>query len=381
MPEPTIRPHHPSARELSVLAAAFGLDDEHLDLEQIEVTGVSSASWRVEAGDLFVAMPGRTSHGADHAAEAVERGAVAVIADPAGAARIAALGELDAPVLVVDEPRLALGHLAEWVHRTDRDDSRLIGVTGTRGKTSVVRLVDALLRVLGDETAISTSHERRVGDELVPAGLTSPEADQLHAMVARMRELGVRVGTIEVTAHGIREHRVAGLELDVVGIPAFDPALYADAEAAERAFAAMLELFTPEQARRGVIALDDEWRRRVLETTRIPVTTVADDPAAGADWLATAEEGPDGIAVVVAGRDGRRVRTPVEVDADDRAAFARYGARNLGLALVLLEEAGWDLEQVQDALDRVGALDLAGHREPDDHPQGDTAAPEREAGW
>ncbi|NLT27396.1 MAG: UDP-N-acetylmuramoyl-L-alanyl-D-glutamate--2,6-diaminopimelate ligase, partial [Microbacteriaceae bacterium] len=220
MPEPTIRPHHPSARELSVLVDAFGLDADGLELDQVEVTGVSSASWRVEAGDLFVAMPGRAQHGAEHAEAAVERGAVAIVSDAEGAARI---GDLGVPVLVVDEPRLALGHLAEWIYRTDGDDSRLIGVTGTRGKTSVVRLVDALLRALGDGTAISTSIERRVGDELVPAGLTSPEADQLHAMVARMRELGVRVGSIEVTAHGIAEHRLAGLELDVVGMSGFDP--------------------------------------------------------------------------------------------------------------------------------------------------------------
>ena len=378
MPEPTIRPHHPSARELSLLAAAFGLDDEELDLEQIEVTGVSSGSWRVEAGDLFVALPGRERHGADHAAEAIERGAVAIVSDADGAARI---GAVDVPVLVVDEPRLALGHLAEWVYRTDRDDSRLIGVTGTRGKTSVVRLVDALLRVLGDDTAISTSHERRVGDELVPAGLTSPEADQLHAMVARMRELGVRVGSIEVTAHGIREHRIAGLELDVVGIAAFDASLHADAGSAERAFAAMLELFAPEHARRGVIALGDDWGRRVLESTRIPVATVSTDPAAGADWLASAERSRRGFVVALTGRDGRSVRTPVLVGDDERFDFARYGALDLGLALVLLEEAGWDLEQVQDALDRVGALDLDDHRgDADDDDTGASAAG-REAGW
>ncbi|NLT25375.1 MAG: hypothetical protein GXX90_01760, partial [Microbacteriaceae bacterium] len=154
---------------------------------------------------------------------------------------------------------------------------------------------------------------------------------------------------------------------------------------AERAFAAMLEMFTPEQARRGVIAVGADWGRRVLESTRIPVATVSTDPAVEADWLALPERDRDGLAVVVAGRDGRSVRTRVRLDgagaALDEREFDEYGALDLGLALVLLEEAGWELEQVQEALDRVGGLDLREHREHDDHDGGDDAPVEREAGW
>lgn len=351
----SIRPHHPSARELSELCAAFGLEAEG-DVDQVELTGVTSHSERVEAGDLFVALPGRHRHGADFAADAVERGAVAVLTDEAGAERARAAG---VPLVVVEEPRLGLGPVAGWVYRTDTDAVRLLGVTGARGKTAVVDLIGRLLDLLGDEIASSSSTGLVLGDEAVDSDLTTPEADTLHAFVARMRERDARVGAVEVTPHGLREERLAGLEFEVVGFVSFAPEMLAEGVSPKATLRTMLELFAPEHARRGVVSIDGKWGRRVVEETRIPVTTVATKPSKPADWQITATPVEGGRDFTVVGLDGREVRTRVWCDDE-------FSIANLGLAIVMLEESGLDLEQVQEALDRAGGLDLTQARE---HPR------------
>ncbi|WP_185715014.1 Mur ligase family protein [Gulosibacter macacae] len=368
MSESIIRPHHPFARELSELCAAFGLEPSG-DVDQIEVTGVSSHSDRVVAGDVFAALPGRQRHGAEFAEVAIDNGAVAILTDGRGAALVR---DASVPLIVVDEVRLALGHLAGWVHRTDPEAARLLGVTGARGKTSVVETIAALLRILGDEAATSGTLGRRVGEETAPAVLTTPEADELHAMIARMRETGVRFGAVEVTAHSVHERRIAGLEFEVIGFVSFAPEMLAPGVDAEATITTMIELFTPEHARRGVVSIDGEWGRRVVEETRIPVTTVATRPDRAADWHVTAEHLDEQLLVTVVGHEGRQVRATVWCDDE-------FAVANLGLAIVMLEEAGLDLEQVQEALDRAGGIDLtAAEHLPAVTVSEDVA---REAGW
>src|SRR5690606_8439303 len=95
-------------------------------------------------GDLFAALAGASAHGADHAADAVARGAVAVLTDSAGATRLD--GTVPAPVLVHPNPRTVLGELAATVYGRPADRLRVIGITGTSGKTTTAYLVEAGLR-------------------------------------------------------------------------------------------------------------------------------------------------------------------------------------------------------------------------------------------
>src|SRR5690606_36217786 len=121
------RPRHTPSRDLGDLARAFGLDVRAVP--GVVLHGVSVSSRSAEPGDLFAALPGARAHGADHAAEAVGRGAVAVLTDPTGVERVRA----DVPVLVHPDPRGLLGEVSAWVYGHPARDLRLAAITGTNG--------------------------------------------------------------------------------------------------------------------------------------------------------------------------------------------------------------------------------------------------------
>ncbi|MEJ7793954.1 MAG: Mur ligase domain-containing protein, partial [Nocardioides sp.] len=129
------RPERPTPTLLADLAAWLeqqpdGLVESRGDLDTL-VTGVSLSSQRIRPGDLYAALPGARVHGIDYAHDAVAAGAVAILTDPAGAARVAGV-----PLLVAERPRAVLGHLAARLYGEPAAALRLIGVTGTQGKTT-----------------------------------------------------------------------------------------------------------------------------------------------------------------------------------------------------------------------------------------------------
>lgn len=340
---PTIRPHHPVARELSEMCAVFGIAvPEELELDGIEVSGLASAAHRVEEGDLFVAVEGGRGHGADLVDVALDRGAVAIVTDAEGAARIRSAGsESDVPVIVVDEPGLAVGHLAGWLLRSDEAWLKLFAVAGDARRTQVAERIEELLDLLGEETALSTSRERRVADEAIPADGADLDADELHALIGRMRETRVRAGIIELSPAGIAAHRADGVEFDVA-------CLLGGAGTPEE-LAALEEFSSPDFAVRGIIDLYDPSGTDLLEAARIPMTTFSARPGGRADWTLTVSHEEDRSHFVVAGPESRKIHSTVYGASDASLA-------DLAFAIVALEVAGWDLEQVQEALDRVGGL-------------------------
>lgn len=345
MPTDSIRPHHSAARILSEMCAEFGLNEpEGFDLESIEVTGVSSDHRSVEAGDIFVAMPGRRAHGAEFLADVVEAGAVAVLTDPAGAEHAAAL---DLPVLVVDAPRLALGHVAQWVYRTDPEAPRLFGVAGSIGTTSVSCLVADLFGRLGVAAGLSTSIGRRVDEQRAVATLTTPEADDLHALVARMREVGARVAAIEISSQALSGQRLAALEFEVVGPFTFTGS---DAEAADF-FELHRLLLDPEVASSAVINVDSQVGRELVEAARVPVATLSGEPDSNADWVVEWRPVQGGTEFTVRGHDERVVTSRITKP-------GKLAALNAAAAIVMIAEGGWATEQIQDALDRTGGIDV-----------------------
>ncbi|HMO11520.1 MAG TPA: Mur ligase domain-containing protein, partial [Actinotalea sp.] len=118
----------------------------------------------VEPGDLFAAVPGLRAHGADYADRAVAAGAVAVLTDAEGAARVARAG-LDVPVLVAEGTLRALvGDLAAWLYGEPAAGVVTVGVTGTNGKTTTTYFVDAALRRAHAATAVVGTVELKVAD-------------------------------------------------------------------------------------------------------------------------------------------------------------------------------------------------------------------------
>jgi UDP-N-acetylmuramoyl-L-alanyl-D-glutamate--2,6-diaminopimelate ligase len=350
-PTARIRPAAPVPRPLADLAAAFGLAPTRPLPAQAQVSAVASDNRVVAAGDLFVALPGARSHGADFAADAVGRGAAAVLTDAEGAGRLA---DLDVPVLVVDDPRRVLGPVAAWVHGAPAEQLVTFGITGTNGKTTTSYQVDHLLRALGRRGGLVGTVETRAGDQVLPSRLTTPEAADLQALLAAMREHGVDALTMEVSSHAIAMRRVDGVVYDVAGFTNLSQDhldFHGDLDAY---FAAKAELFTPERSRRGVVVVDDAWGERLAATATVPVETVRTLPAApgapAADWTVhdVAPAGT-GSAFTLRHTDGRTLRTATSLPGG-------FNVANAALAAVMVLASGVPLAEVTAALGAADGL-------------------------
>ncbi len=306
-----MRPASRPRRQLSHLVEAFALTGEPGELT---VTGVAVGSSDVQQGDLFVALPGLRAHGADYAADAVAAGAVAVLTDPTGAAR---LGSLGVPVLTSETPRAILGPVSAWLYDEPGRALTTVGITGTNGKTTTCYFVAAALERVHPLTGVVGTVELRVGEESIESPRTTVEAPVLHGLFALLRERGATACAMEVSSHALALDRVGGVQFDVAAFTNLQRDHLDFHGDMEGYFADKSRLFTPERARRAVVCVDDDWGVRLAGEARIPVDTVAtraEAPGwAAAHWRVTAAtvgldgvgstftlEGPEGIRVQAA---------------------------------------------------------------------------------
>lgn len=344
---PVLRPEHPSARSLAELVRIFELETIG-SVDSVEISGVTLSTSDLHPGDLYVGMPGAHSHGASYAAKAREGGAVAMVTDAAGAALAVDAG---LPIVLVESPRTALGEISAWVYRTNEHPPLLLGTTGTNGKTSTSYLIEGILKQLGLVSGLSSTAERHIGELTVVSRLTTPEASEMHALLARMRESEVRAVAIEVSAQALSRNRVDGLVFDVVGFTNLSHDHLDDYADMEEYFQAKLALFQPDRAKRGVVSLDSPYGRHVIEGSHIPVTTISASAAEPGEWnVHIDEENAAYTAFTLTGPEGRSLSTRVPL-------IGSHMAANGALAIVMLVEAGFELEAIGQALEEVGGID------------------------
>ncbi|HWP67127.1 MAG TPA: UDP-N-acetylmuramoyl-L-alanyl-D-glutamate--2,6-diaminopimelate ligase [Candidatus Limnocylindria bacterium] len=234
-------------------------------VERLEVSGVSCDSRTTEPGDLFVALPGTTTHGVRFAADAVARGAVAVAASEPVA--------LDVPVLRTAEPARLLGHVASRLAGDPSHALCIAGVTGTNGKTTTTHLLEGIWRAAGREPGVIGTIAYRYAGRARPAPHTTPTAPVLHRLLADMRAAGTTHVAMELSSHALAQERVAGLQLDAAlftNLTRDHLDFHGDMEAY---FAAKARLFTellPASAKAGrvaVVNVDTEPGRRLAAMT------------------------------------------------------------------------------------------------------------------
>ncbi len=341
---PVLRPEHPAPRPLTGLVEAFALE-HHGVTEGVDLTGVTLSTGDLRPGDLFVGLQGAHRHGAEFAADAAAAGAVALLTDAAGATLASGVG---LPIVVVADPRASLGEVAAWVYRTREEPALMLGVTGTNGKTSTAYLLEGIMRQLGHVTGLSSTAERHIGDLTVVSRLTTPEATEMHALLARMREAGVTAIAVEVSAQALSRHRVDGMLFDVVGFTNLTHDHLDDYADMAEYFAAKLPLFFPDRGRRGVVSLDSPYGAQVVDAARIPLVTITSHADVTADWhVAITDEHPAHTGFRLTGPEGQSIETRVPL-------IGGHMAANAGLAIVMLVEAGIALDDIAAALGESG---------------------------
>ncbi len=323
-----------------VTGATDATDATDAASDGVEVLGVTMDSRDVVAGDLYAALPGSSAHGASFATQAVAAGAVAVLTDDAGARSVRDRG-LDLPVVICREPRAVLGQVASLVYGTETLPLRMLGVTGTNGKTTTAYLLCSALEALGQQTGLIGTVETRIGSERIRSVRTTPETTVLHALLAVMAERRLGTCAMEVSSHALVQHRVDGLLFDLALFTNLSRDHLEFHPTMRDYFEAKASLFTPERARAGIVCVDDVWGRELAATTSIPVTTMTTVAGADAHWHVEADD-PDPQAFVLRGPGGAlRLRS---------ALPGEFNRANTAMAALTLLGLGFAHDDVERAL-------------------------------
>jgi UDP-N-acetylmuramoyl-L-alanyl-D-glutamate--2,6-diaminopimelate ligase len=330
---------HTLADVLGHLVAGHEVAEGRGDLST-SFRGLTLDSRRVSPGDLYAALPGSHGHGAAYWPEARAAGAVAVVTDTEGALLVG--GEV--PALVVPEVRPVLGPLAVLVYGDPAARLRMVGVTGTQGKTTTTRLLEGGLAGAGVPAAVIGTVGTRMLGEDVASALTTPEAPELQRLLRQMVDRGVEACAMEVSSHALVMGRVGGFAFDVavflnLGRDHLD--FHRDMD---DYFDAKASLFTPAHSHRGLVNVDDPWGRRLVERTGVPVATMS-SLGADADWVASDVEPSEAGATF-------RVAGP---GVDVRAGCPIPGAFNVANTLAAIAAAattGYDAAAVAGAIGR-----------------------------
>ena len=311
-----------------------------------EITGICSDSRRVGQGSLFVAIPGFQSDGHQYIRQAMEQGACAVVAQHAP----------DCPVpegvtlILVDDARRALAQLAaEWYDHPERQ-LRLVGVTGTNGKTTTTWLIRHILEQRGHKCGLIGTNGSIVDGPLRPAERTTPEAPELYGLLREMADAGCEYAAMEVSSHSLVLERVHGLHFAAAAFTNLTQDHLDFHKDMEHYFQAKALLF--QRCDTAVLNLDDDWGLRLAERVSCPRLTYS-AKRLEADLIAkNIVLLPDQVqAVLVRDNDIARMRLNIP------GMFSVYnGLTAIGCCLALgltLEESAQALQSAQGICGRA----------------------------
>lgn len=294
------------------------------------ITGLALSSKETQEGDLFIALPGDRSHGADFATEAISRGAVAVLTDAIGAAKIKGV-----PVIISANPRRAAGVISAWFYSEPMRDLYSVGVTGTNGKTTVTTLLHQIMSAAGRESGLIGTVETRIGDEVIASKRTTPESNDLQALSAVMRERHMRNLVMEVSSHAITLERVRGSHFAVVAFTNLSQDHLDFHKTMEAYFEAKSKLFTFEFADLAVINIDDAYGAKLAVLTELPVMTVSRHIQSATWSFASISKDYVGAHVAIRGGGGILIEGKVHL-------HGGYNFDNLLMAVAIATESGID---------------------------------------
>ena len=290
------------------------------DLE-MDITSVVYDSRKVTPGSLFVAVSGFATDGNKYIPMAMEKGAAAVITAREPLENV--------PSVQVASDRLALALIGCNYYGNPGSAMKMIGVTGTNGKTSSTLLLKHILEtVLGAKVGLIGTMENMIGQESIPTERTTPESFELQALLARMRDAGCTHVIMEVSSHAIALDRVAGLHYTVAAFTNLTEDHLDFHKTMEAYCDTKAELFN--RCDRAVGNVDDGWYDRLCGGAKCPMLTVSAKGEAGL-YARNVELLSDGIAfTAVCGGEAVDVRLPIP------GKFTVYNALTvLGMALQL----------------------------------------------
>jgi UDP-N-acetylmuramoyl-L-alanyl-D-glutamate--2,6-diaminopimelate ligase len=333
----------PSFPAIQLGAIAVAADGDVVGDATTVVRGAAFDDHDVEAGGLFFCVPGTATDGHAFADRAVAAGAVALVVEH----RV----PVDAPQIVVRSVRDAMGPMSRVVFGDPASTMTTVAVTGTNGKTTSTYLLEAVFRDAGMVPGVIGTTGARINGEPVPIARTTPEAPELHRLLARMRAAGVRAVALEASSHALAFHRVDGIVFDVSLFTNLSHDHLDFHPTMDAYFAAKATLFEPAHSVKGLVNADDPWGRKLLE-----------DPAIDLRTFAVERDADVRARDVRVDANGLSLRlSDVTVRSPLRGAFNVW---NVVGVLAVAEALGLDLGRAADAV--AGMRGVPGRMEPID---------------
>ena len=311
--------------EVAQLVSATGDIDS-----QVDISGVTHVDTDVEAGDIFVAIAGQKVHGAKFIHGAKERGAVAVVTDAEGAKDYQGL-----PTLVVKDVRSAAALIASSLYRSPSRDLASIAVTGTNGKTTVTTLLYQIFECAGRDTGLIGTVETRIGKEILKSSRTTPEASELQALIAVMRERHMRQMVMEVSSHAISLKRIKGSHFGIVGFTNLSQDHLDFHHDMESYYKTKSELFSHEYAELAFINVDTQYGLRLASESQIPVISLSRSLQSAQWYFSEIHHFASGVEFSIRGTGGILIESRTQL-------LGGYNLDNLLMAVAIACESGID---------------------------------------
>lgn len=309
--------------------------------DEAEVTTLVNDSRKVEAGSVFVCISGAVSDGHKYAADVAAKGAAAVVVEKD--VEVSA----DVTVIRVPDTRYALALMSAAYFGYPAEKLKIIGITGTKGKTTTTYMIRSILEGVGHKVGLIGTIEAIIGDEKIPAANTTPESFTIHQYFARMVEEGCDSVVMEVSSQGLMLHRTAGIPFEIgiftnLGRDHIGPNEHKDFEDYKRCKAMLFQ-----QCRLGIANVDDKYFHDIFKNATCKVETFGF--SAHADLRAenvqlVSRPGYLGVAYHVSGL------MDFDVEIDIPGTFSVYNSLT---AIAVCRHFGVPVEKIKEALKKA----------------------------
>ena len=307
----------------------------------IEITTLVNDSRKVEDGSVFVCISGAVSDGHKYIPDVAEKGAAAVVVER----------DVEAPegmtVIRVEDTRYALALMSAAYFGYPAEKLKIIGITGTKGKTTTTYMIRSILEGVGHKVGLIGTIEAIIGDEKIPAANTTPESFTIHQYFARMVEAGCDSVVMEVSSQGLMLHRTAGIPFEIgiftnLGKDHIGPNEHKDFEDYKRCKAMLFR-----QCRLGIANVDDQYFEDIFRDATCRVETFGFAPKAdlrAENVELVSRPGYLGVAYHVAGL------MDFDVEIDIPGKFSVYNSLT---AIAVCRHFGVPVDKIKEALKKA----------------------------
>ena len=309
--------------------------------DETEITTLVNDSRKVEAGSVCVCISGAVSDGHRFAADVAVKGAAAVVVEK----------DVEVPsdvtVIKVADTRYALALMSAAYFGYPADKLKIIGITGTKGKTTTTYMIRSILEGVVHKVGLIGTIEAIIGDETIPAANTTPESYTIHEYFARMVEAGCDSVVMEVSSQGLMLHRTAGIPFEIgiftnLGKDHIGPNEHKDFEDYKRCKAMLFK-----QCRLGIANVDDKYFPDLFKDATCRVETFGfskDADLRAEDVELVSRPGYLGVAYHVAGL------MDFDVEIDIPGTFSVYNSLT---AIAVCRHFGVPVEKIKEALKKA----------------------------